>query len=100
MKEITIKNTTDINNTIADCGFWAKTAQESFSRALKAASEDRDYILYSIKRCYETFLEAQHTNEECNSEIFKIDYALSIMERWLGRYFDIKEVEDPKPVEE
>ena len=100
MKEITIKNTADISNTVSDCNFWAKTAQESFSRALKAASEDRDYILYGIKRCYETLQDAQHTNEECNSEIFKIDYALSIMEIWLGRYFDIKEVEEPKPVEE
>jgi hypothetical protein len=100
MKEITIKNTADINNTINNCNYWAKTAQESFSRAIKAASEDRDYILYSIKRCYESLQDAQHTNEECNSEIFKIDYALSIMEIWLGRYFDIREVEEPKPVEE
>lgn len=100
MKEITIKNTADCLYDIDNCDFWAKRAQESFSRAIKTASESRDYILYSIKRCYETLQDAQHTNEECNSEIFKIDYALSIMEIWLGRYFDIKEVEEPKPVEE
>lgn len=100
MKEITIKNTTDINNTIDNCNFWAKHAEESFHCAIKAASEDRDNILYGIKRCYETFQEAQRTNEECHSEIFKLDYAMSIMEIWLGRYFDIKEVEEPKPVEE
>lgn len=99
MKEITIRN---INN----CDFYAKHAQEYFTQAIKNAQGDRDDLLNSIKRCYETLLNVKQSNDSCNHEVFGFNYALDIFEIWLGRFYEVKEVpdtpeeEDAKPVEE